>query len=326
VTAPIVVFYAYKGGTGRTTTLALVAWALARQGRRVVVMDFDLTAPGLGPLFGTPPETRGIVDLAREWPRDRRCAVLDAYWEVPLDAQATGNLFVITAGRVDAEYLAALQAFDWQDLVTPKAMQGDLFDAKRSFLDALRDAVRADLRPDVILVDAPTGFSDTANVVLDVLADAAVLCFAPNRIQLEGIGRVAHMLVRAVCERREAGEAPRPDVLCVASMLMSRRLGSAEMKRVKTAFDYLREVRYDAFGRSRQLDEQTLEIVEQEPCVVGYEGALSDLDGLSTERPIEPDALAAVSEVIPFVRDRIPARDSEARSSAPFAATSGWRC
>lgn len=313
MTAPVVVFYAYKGGTGRTTTLALVAWALARQGRRVAVMDFDLTAPGLGPLCGAPPETRGIVDLAREWPRERRCAVLDACWEVPLDAQATGNLFVITAGRVDAEYLAALQGFDWQDLVTPKAAPGDLLAPKRSFLDALRDAVRTDLRPDVILVDVPSGFSDAANVVLDVLADAAVLCFALNRIHLEGIGRVLHMLVRAACERGEAGEAPRPDVLCVASTLRSRVSSSAESKRVESAFAYLREVRHDAYGKSKALDEETARIVEQDPCVVRYEDAWLDLDRLPTERAMDPGALAAVAEVLRFVGERAPVRGADAR-------------
>src|ERR1700742_4255072 len=37
----VVAFYAYKGGTGRTTALVHAGWALARGGRRVVMLDLD---------------------------------------------------------------------------------------------------------------------------------------------------------------------------------------------------------------------------------------------------------------------------------------------
>src|SRR5215510_4858347 len=43
----IITFYSYKGGTGRTMALANVAWILASNGLRVLVIDWDLEAPGL---------------------------------------------------------------------------------------------------------------------------------------------------------------------------------------------------------------------------------------------------------------------------------------
>src|SRR5262245_42486029 len=43
----IVTFYSYKGGTGRTMALANIAWILATNGKRVLVIDWDLEAPGL---------------------------------------------------------------------------------------------------------------------------------------------------------------------------------------------------------------------------------------------------------------------------------------
>ena len=43
----IVTFYSYKGGTGRTMSLANTAWILASGGKRVLVVDWDLDAPGL---------------------------------------------------------------------------------------------------------------------------------------------------------------------------------------------------------------------------------------------------------------------------------------
>ena len=47
----IVTFYSYKGGTGRTMALANVAWILASAGKKVLVADWDLEAPGLHRFF-----------------------------------------------------------------------------------------------------------------------------------------------------------------------------------------------------------------------------------------------------------------------------------
>src|SRR4051794_40512476 len=47
----IVTFYSYKGGTGRSMLLANVAWILASNGLRVLVVDWDLEAPGLHRYF-----------------------------------------------------------------------------------------------------------------------------------------------------------------------------------------------------------------------------------------------------------------------------------
>ena len=44
-------FYSFKGGVGRSMALANVADILARRGLRVLVIDFDLEAPGLERYF-----------------------------------------------------------------------------------------------------------------------------------------------------------------------------------------------------------------------------------------------------------------------------------
>ncbi len=43
----VVTFYSYKGGTGRTMALANIGWLLASNGYRVLLVDWDLEAPGL---------------------------------------------------------------------------------------------------------------------------------------------------------------------------------------------------------------------------------------------------------------------------------------
>ena len=47
----IYTFYSYKGGVGRSMALANVAEWLYRQGLRVVMIDWDLEAPGLESFF-----------------------------------------------------------------------------------------------------------------------------------------------------------------------------------------------------------------------------------------------------------------------------------
>ena len=68
-----VTFYSYKGGVGRTLALANVAYTLATEGgkQRVVVVDFDLEAPGIDTIApfdsakGT--EKGGIVEYIAEY-------------------------------------------------------------------------------------------------------------------------------------------------------------------------------------------------------------------------------------------------------------------
>ena len=47
----VVTFYSYKGGVGRTMALVNVAHVLARDGWRVLMVDFDLEAPGMTHFF-----------------------------------------------------------------------------------------------------------------------------------------------------------------------------------------------------------------------------------------------------------------------------------
>ena len=47
----ICTFYSYKGGVGRSMAMANVADVLSRRGLKVLMIDFDLEAPGLEQFF-----------------------------------------------------------------------------------------------------------------------------------------------------------------------------------------------------------------------------------------------------------------------------------
>ncbi|HEX2209438.1 MAG TPA: P-loop NTPase, partial [Longimicrobium sp.] len=69
----IITFYSYKGGTGRSMVLANTAWILASQGKSVLVIDWDLEAPGLHRYFQpflTDPElttSEGLIDFVVDY-------------------------------------------------------------------------------------------------------------------------------------------------------------------------------------------------------------------------------------------------------------------
>ena len=67
----IVTFYSFKGGVGRSMALANVAALLSEWGRSVLVVDWDLEAPGIERFFSTissdalsrQKSTPGVLDL-----------------------------------------------------------------------------------------------------------------------------------------------------------------------------------------------------------------------------------------------------------------------
>src|SRR6201995_579186 len=69
----IVTFYSYKGGTGRTMALSNVAWILASNGLKVLVVDWDLDSPGLHRYFHPfldsklVAATPGVIELINDY-------------------------------------------------------------------------------------------------------------------------------------------------------------------------------------------------------------------------------------------------------------------
>src|SRR5258708_6996222 len=111
-------FYSFKGGAGRTMALANVAALMAKWGRSVLIVDWDLEAPGVERFF-TSNSTEahqlrslhpGITDLLNAFAERKE---LD--WQkcvVELDA----GVSLITAGRDDGEYSAGMQRLDFEAL------------------------------------------------------------------------------------------------------------------------------------------------------------------------------------------------------------------
>ncbi len=116
----VVTFYSLKGGVGRSTSLALVANILTTRGHRVVMIDFDLEAPGLS--FAHPPDasessTYGVLDYIyqRYLTTDQDEPKIDACIR-QINIPARGELYLIPAGEYNEDYVHRLADLNIQSL------------------------------------------------------------------------------------------------------------------------------------------------------------------------------------------------------------------
>jgi MinD-like ATPase involved in chromosome partitioning or flagellar assembly len=210
MTGTVITFYSYKGGVGRSFTLANTAVLLARWGYRVLAIDWDLEAPGLH-LYFQPHLTRepesGVVDLAHEYLNGVRTP---RSHEVRVDVEG-GVLDLIAAGRVekgrlDTAYAGRMQEISWEDLY------------RRGFaahLEEYRDEWTA--KYDFVLIDSRTGVSDIASICTAQLPDRLVVVFTANDQNLNDVVDIAHLADKA--RDRLPYDRPRHQVMPVLSRL-----------------------------------------------------------------------------------------------------------
>ena len=213
----IVTFYSYKGGTGRSMALANVAWILAMQGRRVLVIDWDFEAPGLHryywPFLPDPEmiETPGLIDffvhfgeaahLEARRPSGTDSAERPWFFEwtdltrystrLDYDFPNGGVLDLVGAGQQGPTYGVRVNTFQWGDFY--KDMGGGVF------LETVKSGLRDDY--DFVLIDSRTGISDTSGICTVHMPDALVVCFTLNRQSVYGATATASS---ADAQRRRA--------------------------------------------------------------------------------------------------------------------------
>lgn len=209
-TPSVISFFSFKGGVGRTTALALTALDLVARGKRVVCIDLDLEAPGLGELLDALPE-RGLIDLILE---HGICGSLPAGVDGSLVEVRPNQLWVMPAhGQLPESdcgmgYIARLGRLDY--LTQHEQRQSPV----RKALEDVLKKVKAELRPDYILLDSRAGLHDLGGLSLHALAHLDVIVLRDNGQNLRGL----EMTLRALTLRRKVetlaivcGFAPRDD-------------------------------------------------------------------------------------------------------------------
>jgi MinD-like ATPase involved in chromosome partitioning or flagellar assembly len=103
-----ITFYSYKGGVGRTLAAANFALYLAKLGRKTVLVDFDLEAPGLDAKFAQfsgfelPVDQKGLLDYILDYQKQNTDpgSIKQISLQVPIPSKTTSPLWLIPAGSV----------------------------------------------------------------------------------------------------------------------------------------------------------------------------------------------------------------------------------
>ena len=191
-----VAFYSYKGGVGRTLALANCARALIAGGKTVVLLDFDLEAPGLQHFDAFKPKSRekkppGFAEYLDACLQDGPPKSLDGYIHACKgNSTDKGKAWLMPAGRHgEPGYLAFLNSTTWSDFYTRQ-------DGYK-ILENLRGHIIAQFEPDYVFIDARTGLSEIGGIATHQLADIVVLVFNLNGQNLEGVKRVFDSIRKA---------------------------------------------------------------------------------------------------------------------------------
>ena len=180
----ITTFYSFKGGVGRTMALVNSAVTLALRGRRVLVVDFDVEAPGLDTFDALRPreEVPGIIDFVAQYTKSGAAPdVTDYIGDCTDIGDGVGRLWIMPSGRSDT-YTATLGQIDWIDLYERR-------DGYVLFED-LREQWAQAIQPDYVLIDSRTGHTDSSGICTRQLPDSVVILFFPNEQNLRGLSRV----------------------------------------------------------------------------------------------------------------------------------------
>jgi cellulose biosynthesis protein BcsQ len=185
----IITFYSYKGGVGRTMCLANTAVLLAEWGYSVLIVDWDLEAPGLEYYFKNYIEIEklkklpGIINLLEEKPATDS---LELY-TVSID---TGKNAVpikfIPSGKRDDKYFDKVRDFNIDKYYENGG--GD-------YIEDLRDTWKANY--DFVLIDSRTGVTELNGICTVQLPDLIVTLFTTNEQGFLGTLDISNRILEA---------------------------------------------------------------------------------------------------------------------------------
>jgi cellulose biosynthesis protein BcsQ len=249
----MITFYSYKGGTGRSMTLANVAWILASCGKKVLVIDWDLEAPGLHRYFqpflvdADLVDTDGLIDyfwkltraimthapdnsqsLAESLPQ-----ILDYRVKVDWPFESDGTLDFVPAGRQGTNYAQRVNSFDWNNFYG-RLGGGNALDQMRNELKQAYDYV---------LIDSRTGVSDTSGICTVQMPDVLVGLFTLNNQSIEGVAAI----LASATGLRDPGREGDLEVFPVVS-----RVEDGEQDKLEAARGYARKVFLQFMGDRTQ--------------------------------------------------------------------------
>lgn len=211
---PIITFYSYKGGVGRTTTLIAFALYLAALGKRVAVVDCDLEAPGYLNFFDLSNQKdmragkrNGLVEYFSDYnfvKGDDKYLDISQYVVIPDENSQGGkggkyleNIYIIPGGNLNDP----LQTDDKQAELNARNPNKEFvegisrlnFSNAKSMEQSFRSLfkkLKEEYKIDVFLLDSRTGINDIFSTLALSLSDHIVGFFGFSDQSMPGLHQV----------------------------------------------------------------------------------------------------------------------------------------
>ncbi len=204
--APVITFYSYKGGVGRSMAVLNTGALIASRGFRVLIIDFDLEAPGLShlsvknfaaddlsPRVGVAELLhdavcrQGEADLFTLSPADLATRYTFPY-KLPTSLRKSkeASLSIMPSGCLGNGYTTLLEKLDlkglYEDFGNPPVPRS----VGQSLILAFKAVLTRSGAYDYILIDSRTGHSEVAGVCTRDLADHRMVLSGLNTQNVTG--------------------------------------------------------------------------------------------------------------------------------------------
>ena len=206
VKAPVVTFYSYKGGMGRSTTLVAYAMYCAiHEKKKVVILDSDCEAPGYLNFFNLSNNSRllsgevnGIVEYILDADFEGENINLKENYTIAVEKEYSGEgeIRIMPAGNLNEDRIITnLRDFEGNTISTHK----DHYIETLARLDTSRNEsiinnfnkllinIENQIKPDLILIDSRTGFNDIFGVTALHLSNCIVAFFGSSEQTKPGL-------------------------------------------------------------------------------------------------------------------------------------------
>lgn len=210
---PIITFYSYKGGVGRTTTLIAFALYLAALGKRVAVVDCDLEAPGYLNFFDLSNQKdmregkrNGLVEYFSDYnfvKGDDKYLDISQYVVIPDENSQGGkggkyleNIYIVPGGNLNDPLKADQQEELYAQNSNKEFVEGISrlnFSNAKSMVQSFKSLfkkLKEEYKIDVFLLDSRTGINDIFSTLALNLSDHIVGFFGFSDQSMPGLRQV----------------------------------------------------------------------------------------------------------------------------------------
>lgn len=203
----VVSIQSYRGGTGKSNLAANLAVALADRGRRVGVLDTDLSSPGVHVLFDFDKSrlTHGLGDFLQG-----RCDLEDVAYDVSASAGLTAGSLHLVPSHLKTEAILRLVS-DGYDVAKLQRQLG---------------AFMEQLRLDHLVLDTHPGLN-RETLLTTAVSDALLLLVRPDRQDFHGTAVLAEIATRLKTRR----------AWLVANKVLARTDADELATRMRTLFE-----------------------------------------------------------------------------------------